>query len=326
MTTPNNPRIFLCHADEDKPRVEPLYHHLQAAGYFPWLDKFDLLPGQDWWTEIQKIIGDPYNLVVVCLSKNSTTKRGVVQQEITRALDVLDKMPEGAIYLIPARLEFCDIPTRLSERHCVDLFEDDGFDKLEHALQFELANREQEDQPALEPEQSQIEELEGKIKRRQTSLHMYEENLRLEDDADRRRKLQENIDEIKDVILAEQTELARIREKILPPKSPSPIPTTFIANAPYGLETALVGRSRERSLLKDWYVHDEGHPLLAMIALGGMGKSALTWDWLQDLIHQRQAPPLVVWWSFYETDGALDKLMTRAGLQQFGRGLSGRRG
>jgi hypothetical protein len=109
LTARDKPRIFLCHADEDKPKVEPLYHRLKAAGYHPWLDKFDLLGGQDWWTEIQKIISDPYNLVVVCLSRKSITKRGVLQQELTQALDVLDKMPEGAIYLIPARLEPCDI-------------------------------------------------------------------------------------------------------------------------------------------------------------------------------------------------------------------------
>ena len=98
------PRIFLCHATEDKPRVRKLYHQLKTAGYQPWLDKEDLLPGQKWWPTIKRIISNTDNLVVVCLSDHSTTKRGVVQQEIKRALDVLDQMPEEAIYLIPARL------------------------------------------------------------------------------------------------------------------------------------------------------------------------------------------------------------------------------
>lgn len=38
------PRIFLCHASEDKHRAKELYHLLKDAGYRPWLDKFDLLP------------------------------------------------------------------------------------------------------------------------------------------------------------------------------------------------------------------------------------------------------------------------------------------
>jgi hypothetical protein len=65
--TETKPRIFLCHAHEDKPRVRELYAQLKAAGYYPWLDEEDLLPGQKWRTEIKKIITDPYNLVVVCL-------------------------------------------------------------------------------------------------------------------------------------------------------------------------------------------------------------------------------------------------------------------
>jgi hypothetical protein len=89
-----------------------------------------LLGGLDWWTEIEKIISDPYNLVVVCLSCNSVTKRGVVQREIARALDVLEQMPEDTIYVIPARLEPCDVPRRLTRLHWIDLFEAYGFENL----------------------------------------------------------------------------------------------------------------------------------------------------------------------------------------------------
>jgi formylglycine-generating enzyme required for sulfatase activity len=148
MADEGMPRIFLCHAKEDKARVIELYQQLKAAGYSPWLDEEDLLPGQAWWAEIKKIISDTNNLVVVCLSKNSTTKRGVVQQEIKRALDVWERMPEGAIYLIPARLEPCDVPDSLSDLHWVDLFAARGFEKLKLALDSELGPR-----PApLEPE------------------------------------------------------------------------------------------------------------------------------------------------------------------------------
>jgi formylglycine-generating enzyme required for sulfatase activity len=141
------PRILLCHAKEDKPGAVKLYHQLKEAGYHPWLDKYDLLPGQDWWTEIEKIIGDPYNLVVVCLSPQSIDKRGVVQEEIATALDVLKKMPEDTIYLIPARLEPCQVPRRLSRLHWVDLFEADGFAKLRGALDFEIGQRQPPRQP-----------------------------------------------------------------------------------------------------------------------------------------------------------------------------------
>lgn len=151
--TENEPRIFLCHASDDKPRVIELYHQLKEAGYSPWLDKYDLLGGLDWWTEIEKIISDPYNLVVVCLSRKSVTKRGVVQQEIARALDVLEQMPEDTIYVIPVRLEPCDASRRLSHLHWIDLFEADGFEKLTRSLDFEISRRPAPDE--AEKEQTQ---------------------------------------------------------------------------------------------------------------------------------------------------------------------------
>ncbi len=150
MSTPNDhaqPWIFLCHASEDKPQVANLYRRLKDAGYHPWLDKYDLLPGQDWWQEIEKIIRSPFNLVLVCLSNNSISKRGVVQREIKRALDVLDEMPESTIYLIPARLEPCEVPERLSRLHWVNLFEPDGFEYLLRALDYELGKRQSMPEP-----------------------------------------------------------------------------------------------------------------------------------------------------------------------------------
>jgi formylglycine-generating enzyme required for sulfatase activity len=141
MANESVPRIFLCHAKEDKARVRELYHQLKAAGYHPWLDKYDLLPGQRWWPEIKKIITNTNNLVVVCLSQNSITKRGVVQQEIKRALDVWEQMPEGAIYLIPACLEPCEVPDSLSDLQWVDLFEPDGFEYLTRSLDLEIGHR-----------------------------------------------------------------------------------------------------------------------------------------------------------------------------------------
>jgi formylglycine-generating enzyme required for sulfatase activity len=118
-----------------------LYDKLRAAGYHPWLDKHDLLPGQDWRAEIRRIIRDPDTLVVVCLSANSITKRGTVQREIKWALDVREELPPGTIYLIPARLEDCQVLEELSGLHWVDLFEADGFEYLTRSLDFQIGKR-----------------------------------------------------------------------------------------------------------------------------------------------------------------------------------------
>jgi outer membrane protein assembly factor BamD (BamD/ComL family) len=126
-------KVFLCHASFDKPAVRALYQRLVAEGVDAWLDQEKLLPGQDWQVEIPRAVHDA-DVVVICLSKNSVTKEGYVQKEIKFALDLADEKPEGTIFLIPARLEVCDLPTRLGRWQWVDLFENDGFIRLLRSL------------------------------------------------------------------------------------------------------------------------------------------------------------------------------------------------
>lgn len=96
--------VFLCHTSSDKPKVRDLYNRLTEDKVDAWLDEIKLLPGQDWQLEIPKAVRHSH-IVVVCLSANSISKTGYVQKEIRYALDVADEQPEGAIYLIPLRLE-----------------------------------------------------------------------------------------------------------------------------------------------------------------------------------------------------------------------------
>lgn len=127
-------KIFLCHCSEDKEVVRDLYQRLLAAGHSPWLDEKQLLPGQDWDLEIRRAIRTSH-VVLVCLSERSEVKRGYVQKEIVRALSVAEEQPEGAIFVIPAKLKPCRVPDRLSKWQWVDLTTVDGYSKLEDALQ-----------------------------------------------------------------------------------------------------------------------------------------------------------------------------------------------
>jgi len=88
-------------------------------------------------------------------------------------------------------------------------------------------------------------ELERKINQQQTLLTMYEESLTLEDDPRRRLKLQDNIEEIKILILGYQTKLTQARPAAAPrhPRRDLLQPDSrLLVNVPYGLETELVGR------------------------------------------------------------------------------------
>ena len=106
---------------------------LAEQGFDIWLDEKNILPGQDWDVEIRRAVRAA-DLVIVCLSKASVGKTGYVQREIRMVLDLADEQPEDKIYLIPAKLEECDVPYRLTRWQWVDLFDPEGYSRLLSAM------------------------------------------------------------------------------------------------------------------------------------------------------------------------------------------------
>jgi len=134
-------RVFLAHASEDQKRVIGLYHQLSDAGFKPWMDEFDLLPGQNWREEIDNAINQS-DVFLACLSKHSVKKEGYIQKEFRQALNRYAEKTSGSIYFIPVRLDECDIPDlripqfgiNLHDFHWVDFWKPNGFEKLKKAL------------------------------------------------------------------------------------------------------------------------------------------------------------------------------------------------
>lgn len=94
------------------------------------------------------------------------------------------------------------------------------------------------------------------------------------------------------------------------------LPAPYIAH-PYVLSQAkgLIGRRAELSLLTDWITGQRGWStvrILNIVAIGGMGKSALTWEWFNKIAPQ-EWPEVQgrVWWSFYESDARFENFVTR---------------
>ncbi|MFQ6014959.1 MAG: hypothetical protein ACE5NP_05915 [Anaerolineae bacterium] len=97
------------------------------------------------------------------------------------------------------------------------------------------------------------------------------------------------------------------------------------------MQANFTGRARERRELTEWFVSGE-HPMFAYVAIGGMGKSALAWAWLQrDVlglplpgiaeearaqlaasVPEASRPEGVLWWSFYERESTFQKFLDEA--------------
>ena len=161
------PQIFISYAREDAEAAGQLYHFLSDAGYKPWMDTMDILPGERWLDSIQDAI-ERSDFFLACLSENSVDKRGILQKEIKSALDAREGMLEGDIYLIPVRLELCDVPNRLSEFQWVDLFEEDGWERLSKAIEKGIERRTSNDsndskEPSREKRRKEMVEVKGKV-------------------------------------------------------------------------------------------------------------------------------------------------------------------
>ncbi len=78
---------------------------------------------------------------------------------------------------------------------------------------------------------------------------------------------------------------------------------------PYPMQENFVGRQKERSLLLEWLEKDPT-PMLSLVAVGGMGKSALSWYWLnEDLLKKGKKFDGVIWWSFYDKDSSFERFL-----------------
>jgi tetratricopeptide (TPR) repeat protein len=95
-------------------------------------------------------------------------------------------------------------------------------------------------------------------------------------------------------------------------------PEVYVAH-PYTLSQAhnLIGRHQELNLITDWVARPGsdvyGARVLNVVAIGGMGKSALTWKWFNDIAPQEMKPLAGrMWWSFYESDATFENFVIRA--------------
>src|SRR5690349_6276028 len=112
MTTSQKQRtlkVVICHAPEDRFRARRLYEQVRVVGVVPWMAGVDLQPGQDVQLETSKQIRQA-DAILILLSRSALEKAGSFWRELKKALDSAEEQQPGAIYIIPVRLEECEIP------------------------------------------------------------------------------------------------------------------------------------------------------------------------------------------------------------------------
>lgn len=125
-------KVFISYAKEDYEFAEKLYEYLAENNFNPWLDKKNLLPGQQWDFEIKKGLREA-NYVILLLSDNSVLKRGYIQREFKLALKYFEEKLEDDIYLIPVKINKCNVPESLSGFQWIEI-ENNSFESILQSL------------------------------------------------------------------------------------------------------------------------------------------------------------------------------------------------
>ena len=117
---PTKPKVFISYSRKyDLDVAKDIYSFLIEKDCTPWMDIYDLIPGQDWESVIIDNIRS-CDFFIACLSCSSVSNRGYILKELKEAISVLEQMPESGIYLIPIRIDDCKVPSSLKNRHWLD--------------------------------------------------------------------------------------------------------------------------------------------------------------------------------------------------------------
>jgi hypothetical protein len=94
---------------------------------------------------------------------------------------------------------------------------------------------------------------------------------------------------------------------------PIPRPPEFYAEPPYIGSHRFVGRQAQLDVLDDWALPADAHAVLLFDAIGGAGKSMLTWEWAKNRSAQVRGDWAGrFWYSFYERGAVMADFCRRA--------------
>lgn len=118
--------IFLSHASSDKAFVRGLAVDLNALGYRPWLDEWEILGGESIPSRISEGLEDA-DYVLVVMSKSSTASQWVENEWQAK---YWKEISARQVFIVPLLLDDCSIPTLLAPKKYID-FRGDYAEALE---------------------------------------------------------------------------------------------------------------------------------------------------------------------------------------------------
>lgn len=131
--------IFISYAKEDYDYALEIFDFLKEEGFEPWMDKKNLMPGQDWDHVLAKTLKQ-VDFILIVISEISVSKRGYVQREFKRALEYWEERPQSDIYILPVKINECEVPAPLNRFHWIEFESEDFREKILASINSQVKN------------------------------------------------------------------------------------------------------------------------------------------------------------------------------------------
>ncbi len=126
--------IVITHANSDTSIAREVATKLTDAGFDARLaSEARQVPQEDQRAIVQRLIRNSHACIAL-FSSESVRQRGPHQLELNIALDVLKEIPGDQIFLIPVKIDFCELPYSVRDYHALELGDPNAIPRLNQAL------------------------------------------------------------------------------------------------------------------------------------------------------------------------------------------------
>ena len=122
-------RVFIASSGNDDRVVKRIYAELRNSGFAPWLESYDVLPGKNYEKARRKAITGA-RVALAFFSRKSVNSRGSLQRNYQKVIDDLSDAESKGMFVIPVKIDDCEMIYQYRDVECVSLLEAGGMEKI----------------------------------------------------------------------------------------------------------------------------------------------------------------------------------------------------
>jgi len=139
----NAPRVFICHAHEDRQEAQALTRALETAGIRPWIDRQDLRGGDRWDSLIEETINNEIDYFILFQTPALNAKRNIISY-VNKEIDVAGEKQRWAgrsTFIVPVVAKGGPALSEFNTLQSIDIDGEGGMQQLFSAIRRDFERR-----------------------------------------------------------------------------------------------------------------------------------------------------------------------------------------